>query len=148
MESILEEINELPGVRGSFVCDGRGAVISSVMPEAYHKQAGNIGREVVQVVSLLQALGEETDILDFLFSDGRILVNALKDFSLIVFCDPDIDISMIRLRTNVALAEIRRDGRFKKYVQKVSRIRKSLLASEGLDESYQQIIRRLKPPEG
>jgi len=147
MERILQEINELPGIKGSFVCDGKGTVISSAMPAVYDKQVKNIGREVVQVISLLQILGEETDILDFLFSDGRILVNGLTDFSLIVFCDTNIDISMLRLRTNVALAEIRRDGRFKRHMHKVSKARRSLLPSEGLDESYQAIINRLKPPE-
>lgn len=148
MENILKEINELPGVRGAFICDGNGVIISSAMPPTYHQEVGNIGREVVQVVVLLQVLGEETDILDFLFADGRILVNGLTDFSLIVFCDPNIDISMLRLKTNVALAEIRRDGKFKKHMQKVSQGKKGLLASEGLDESYQQIIKKLKPPEG
>ncbi|NIO04398.1 MAG: hypothetical protein GTN74_07205 [Proteobacteria bacterium] len=145
MEKILQEINELPGVRGSFLCDGNGVVISSAMPEIYHEEVGNIGKEVVQVLGLLQILGEETDVLEFLFSDGRILVNGLADFSLIVFCDPDIDISMLRLRTNVALAEIRRNGKFKKHMHKVFKSKKGLLAGEGLDESYQQIINRLKP---
>ena len=92
-------------------------------------------------------LGEETDILDFLFSDGRILVNGLTDFSLIVFCEPNINISMVRLKSNVTLGEIRRDGRFKKHMQKASKTKKSLLAGKGLDESYQQIIKRLKPLE-
>ncbi len=115
------------------------------MPEIYHEEVGNIGKEVVQVLGLLQILGEETDVLEFLFSDGRILVNGLADFSLIVFCDPDIDISMLRLRTNVALAEIRRNGKFKKHMHKVFKSKKGLLAGEGLDESYQQIINRLKP---
>lgn len=147
MENILREMNELPGVRGSFVCDGNGLVISTAMPQPYRGQVEHIGREVVQVVALLQMLGEETDILDFLFSDGRILVNGLRDFSLIVFCEPSIDISMVRLRSNVTLGEIRRDGRFKKHMQKVSKTKKGLLAGKGLAESYQQIIKKLKPLE-
>jgi len=148
MENILKEINELPGVRGSFVCDGNGVVISSAMPEIYDKEVENIGREVVQVIALLQILREDTDIIDFLFSDGRILVNGLIDFSLIVFCEPNIDISMVRLKSNVVLAEIRRNGKFKKHMQKASKTKKGLLAGEGLDESYQQIIKKLKPLEG
>ncbi len=118
------------------------------MPEIYDREVENIGREVVQVIALLQVLGEETDTLDFLFSDGRILVNGLTDFSLIIFCEPDIDISMVRLKSNVILAEIRRDGKFKKHMQKIPKAKESLLAGEGLDESYQQIIKKLKPLEG
>lgn len=148
MENVLKEINEIRGVRGSFICDGNGVVISSAMPEIYNTEVENIGREVVQVIGLLQMLGEETDIIDFLFSDGRILVNGLTEFSLIVFCEPNIDISMVRLKSNVTLAEIRRDGRFKKHMQKVSKTKKSLLTGEGLDESYQQIIKKLKPLKG
>ena len=147
MENILKEMNELPGVRGSFVCDREGAVLSTAMPEPYLTQVERIGREVVQVVALMQMLGEETDILDFLFSDGRILVNGLRDFSLIVFCEPDVDISMVRLRSNVTLGEIRRDSRFKKHMEKVSRTKQGTLGGRGLAESYQQIIKKLKPLE-
>ncbi|MBW2058349.1 MAG: roadblock/LC7 domain-containing protein [Deltaproteobacteria bacterium] len=148
MEKILEEMNEVPGVRGSFVCDRNGTVICRDMPERYGDQLENIGREVVQVVALLQSLGEETEVLDFLFSDGRILVNGLRDLSLVVFCEPDIDVSMVRLKSNVTLGELRRDGRFKRHMQKVSRAKRGLLARDKLDESYQQIIRKLKTLEG
>jgi len=147
MEDLLREINQLPDVRGSFICDGNGLVLSSAMPETDPQEVDNIGREVVQVVALLQMLGEETGILDFLFSDGRILVNGLADLSLVVLCEPNIDISMVRLKSNVTLAEIRRDGRFRKHMQKVSKMKKGLLTGDGLDESYQHIIKKLKPLE-
>jgi predicted regulator of Ras-like GTPase activity (Roadblock/LC7/MglB family) len=144
MENILKDMNDLPGVRGSFICDGDGTVISTAMPHAYSSQIGHVGREVVQVIALLQMLGEETDVVDFLFSDGRILVNGFKDFSLIVFCEPDTDIAMVRLESNVTLGEIRRDGRFKRHMQKVSKSRRDLVGGKGLAESYQQIIKKLK----
>ena len=138
MEHILREINELVGVRGSFVCDAFGGVLSTAMPETYARRVESIGREVVQVTALLQILGEDTDTLDFLFSDGRIVVNGLRDLSLIVFCEPDVDISMVRLKSNVILAEIRRNVRF----------RKPLPVGQGLDKSYQRIISNLKPLKG
>jgi len=144
MENILKDMNDLPGVRGSFICDGDGTVISTAMPDAYSSQIGHAGREVVQVIALLHMLGEETDVVDFLFSDGRILVNGFKDFSLIVFCEPDTDIAMVRLESNVTLGEIRRDGRFKRHMQKVSKSRRDLVGGKGLAESYQQIIKKLK----
>jgi len=148
MENILKEINELTGVRGSFLCDVNGKVLSTAMPESYAKAVENIGREVFQVIALLQMLGEDTDILDFLFSDGRILVNGMKDLSLIVFCEPDVDISMLRLKSNVSLAEIRRNVRFKKHSQKVAKGRKGLSSGQRLDDSYRRIMSNIRPLKG
>jgi predicted regulator of Ras-like GTPase activity (Roadblock/LC7/MglB family) len=148
MENLLKEINELSGVRGSFVCDGHGVVLSAAMPRTQRKDVENIGREVVQVVGLLNMLGEETDVLDFLYSDGRILVNGLADLSLVVTCEPNVDMSLVRLKSNVILAEIRRNVRFKRHMEKASRRKKHLRGSESLDESYRKIIRRLRPMKG
>ena len=148
MENVLKEINELTGVRGSFVCDGRGVVLSAAMPRTQQKEMESLGREVVQVVSLLHMLGEETEILDFLYSDGRILVNGLADLSLVVACEPNVDMSMVRLKSNVVLAELRRNVRFKRHMEKALRVKRDLGASESLDESYRKIIRRLRPPRG
>jgi predicted regulator of Ras-like GTPase activity (Roadblock/LC7/MglB family) len=148
MENLLREINELPGVRGSFICSSNGVVISSAMPPGYTSKLSHIGREVFQVIALLRMLGEDTDLIDFLFSDGRILVNGITDFSLIVFCEPSIDIAMVRLKSNVTLAEIRRNGRYRKHMQKIAKTRTNLRNGEGLDEPYQQIIRKLKPLKG
>jgi predicted regulator of Ras-like GTPase activity (Roadblock/LC7/MglB family) len=145
MEHILKEINELPGVRGSFICDGHGMVLSSAVPEMLQPKVDTIGREVVQVIALLQILGEDTEVIDFLFSDGRILFNGLPDLSLIVFCDPNVDISMVRLKSHVTLAEIRRRGGFKKQVQKVFKAKRDRPSTQELDESYQQIIKKLRP---
>lgn len=144
MENALKEMNDLPGVKGSFVCGRDGTVLSADMPEAYKSRIKSIGREVVQVVALLRMLGEETDILDFLFSDGRILVNGLRDVSLVVFCEPDVDIAMVRLKSNVTLGEIRRDGRLRKHMEKVSKTKRRPVIGKGLGASYQQIIKRLK----
>ena len=148
MQSLLKEINELSGVKGSFVCDGNGDVLSAAMPRTERKDVEDIGREVVQVVALLRTLGEETDVLDFLFSDGRILVNGLTDLSLVIACEPNVDVSMVRLKSNVVLAEIRRNARFKKHLERASKTKRDLSASENLDESYRKIIRRLKPLRG
>ena len=148
MENLLKEINELNGVKGSFVLDGNGDVLSAAMPRTGRKDVEHIGREVVQVVALLRRLGEETDVLDFLFSAGRILVNGLTDLSLVVTCEPDVDVSMVRLKSNVVLAEIRRNARFKKHLEKASKAKRGSGASKNLDESYREIIRRLKPQRG
>ena len=147
MENTLKDMNDLPGGRGSCICDADGTVISTAMPDALSSQIGHVGREVVQVIALLHMLGEETDVVDFLFSDGRVLVNGFNDFSLIVFCETDTDVAMVRLESNVILGEIRRDGRFKKHTQKVSKPRGDLVGGKGLAESYQQIIKKLKSSE-
>jgi predicted regulator of Ras-like GTPase activity (Roadblock/LC7/MglB family) len=145
MEDILRGLKDLPGVRGSFVCDATGVVVSAQVPTGYADEFENLGREVVLVTGLLQRLGEETEIIDFLFSDGRILVSGFKDFSLVVFCEPNVDSSMVRLRSSVTVDEFTRDGRFRKHIRKVSKARERGYAVGGLSEPYKGIMKKAKP---
>lgn len=110
MKKSLAEINGVTGVRGSFICDNRGAVIAGDAPPGLDAETlGAIGREVVQMMVGLQSAGEPTGELDLQYERGGLVVRDLDTAILIVLCQMQTDLALLRLTINVAVARLKQD---------------------------------------
>ena len=145
MKEKLMEINSLKGVWGYFLCDNMGKIMGREMPIIFMKHLAMMGKEVTQVIGLLENLSSSLGNLEFLFEDGRVMVMSVKNFSLVVFCDPNVDISMLRSKMNVIISEIQGNSKMQELVQKGEWRRKRLLQKEYLDQEYRKILNQLVP---
>ncbi len=107
METVLAEINGVPGVRGSFICDGHGEMIVSAVATGLNAALDGVGREVTQALAALEMVGEAKSELDFAYSRMRVLVQSLGKAVLIVLCEPEVDISLLRLTVNVVTTRLK-----------------------------------------
>ncbi|MFX1537222.1 MAG: hypothetical protein ACFFDI_23695, partial [Promethearchaeota archaeon] len=48
--------------------------------------------------------------------DGRVMVMSVKNFTLVVFCDPNVDISMLRSKMNMIISEIQGSSKIQELV--------------------------------
>jgi hypothetical protein len=62
-----------------------------------------------------------------------------------VFCDPNVDIPMLRLKTNVVVSEITGDPKMQELLQKGEWRRRRLLQKEYLGKEYREILSQLVP---
>jgi len=147
MKEKLREINSLDGVWGYFLCDNTGKILEKEMPIVFLKKLGAVGREVTQVIGLLESLDRAPEILDLLFDDGRLLIMFPKNFSFVVFCDPNMDVAMVRTKMNEVISQIQGDSKMKDLLQKGEWKRRRLLQKEYLSEEYREIIGQLAPEE-
>lgn len=145
MKEKLMEINSLKGVWGYFFCDNMGKILGREMPIVFMKYLAMMGKEVTQVIGLLENLSSSPGNLEFLFEDGRVMVMSVKNFTLVVFCDPNVDISMLRSKMNVIISEIQGNSKMQELVQKGEWRRKRLLQKEYLDQEYREILNQLVP---
>lgn len=145
MKKKLEEINSIKGVWGYVLCDNTGKVLEKEMPIVFMKHLAMMGKEVTQVVGLLETLSKSSENLDLLFEDGRVMIRSLKNFTLAVFCDPNVDIPMLRLKTNVVVSEITGDPKMQELLKKGDWRRRRLLQKEHLSEEYREILSQLVP---
>ena len=145
MKDKLKEINSIKGVWGYFLCDNTGKILEREMPIVFMKHLGMIGKEVTQVVGLLESLRKSPENLDLLFEDGRVMIRSLKKFILVVFCDPNVDIPMLRLKTNVVISEVNGDSKMQELLQKGEWRRRRLLQKEHLGQEYREILNQLVP---
>jgi len=144
MKEKLEEINSIKGVWGYVLCDNTGKILEKEMPMVFMKHLAMMGKEVTQVVGLLETMSKRSDNLDLLFEDGRVMIRSLKNFTLAVFCDPNVDIPMLRLKTNVVVSEITGDPKMQELLQKGG-WRRRLLQKEYLGKEYREILSQLVP---
>lgn len=145
MKEKLEEINSIKGVWGYVLCDNTGKILEKEMPIVFMKHLAMMGKEVTQVVGLLETLSKSPENLDLLFEDGRVMVRSLKNFTLVVFCDPNVDIPMLRLKINVLISEISEDSKMQELLEKGEWRRRRLLQKEYLDKEYREILKQLVP---
>jgi len=145
MKEKLQEINSLKGVWGYFICDNTGKILEREMPVVFMKHLAMMGKEVTQVVGLLESLRRSPENLDLLFEDGRVMITSLRNCTLVIFCDPNVDIPMLRLKINVVISEITGDSKIQELLQKGEWRRRRLLQKEFLGQEYGEILNQLIP---
>lgn len=145
MKEKLKEINSLKGVWGYFVCDNTGKILEREMPVVFMKHLTIMGKEVTQVVGLLESLRRSPENLDLLFEDGRVIIRDLRNCTLVIFCDPNVDIPMLRLKINVVISEITGDSKIQELLQKGEWRRRRLLQKEYVGQEYKEILDQLIP---
>jgi hypothetical protein len=145
MKEKLQEINSIKGVWGYFVCDNTGSILEREMPVVFMKHVSMMGKEVTQVVGLLESLKRSPENLDLLFEDGRVMVRDLRNCTLVIFCDPNVDIPMLRQKVNVVISEITGDSKIQELLQKGEWRRRRLLQKEYLGQEYKEILDQLIP---
>lgn len=145
MKEKLQEINALRGVWGYFICDNTGKILEREMPVVFMKHLAMMGKEVTQVVGLLESLRRSPENLDLLFEDGRVMITSLRNCTLVIFCDPNVDVSMLRSKVNVVISEIPGDSKLQELLQKGEWRRRRLLQKEYLGQEYKEILDQLIP---
>lgn len=145
MEDRLMEINSLKGVWGYFLCDNMGKIVAREMPMVLMKHLAMMGKEVTQVIGVLENMSRSPENLELLFEDGRVMIKSLKNFTLVVFCDPNVDMPMLRTKMNVVISEIMVDSKMQQLLQKGEWKRRRLLQKEYLNQEYREILNQLVP---
>jgi predicted regulator of Ras-like GTPase activity (Roadblock/LC7/MglB family) len=142
MKKVLADINGVAGVRGSFICDNRGEVIANATPTGLDTVTLNgIGRHVTLTLAALETAGEAICDLDFTYEEARLVVRDLANAVLVVLCEPQVDIAMLRLTLNVAVAHCEDDGEIQSQFE--ARAAEKELMPDGIDETSWHLLKAL-----
>lgn len=108
METILEDINAVVGVTGSFVCNEEGQIVAKRMPNVFdNKTLSPVGRTMAQTIAGLKIARECTiGDLDLLYNQGRLIVKNVGDGCLCILCVQRINIPLLNLTANVAVKKL------------------------------------------
>jgi predicted regulator of Ras-like GTPase activity (Roadblock/LC7/MglB family) len=134
MERQIEQLTELPGVEGAFLCDNRGEVIISSTPAVLATVTMNtIGREVGRAFVALHAAGFPATRLDLTYDSWRLLAHDIGDAVLFVVAQPTAEMAIVRLTADVVTATWATDSATKKRLQKHRSERSQLVNRTALD---------------
>jgi predicted regulator of Ras-like GTPase activity (Roadblock/LC7/MglB family) len=109
MQAILAELGALMGVRGSFVCDRDGGVLSRAMPEGT-SDAGlaAIGRSLMQTLNGLEVdRRKRPSELGFVYANGMLLVKNMGSGCLCVLCARQANVAMVNMTANMAARKLK-----------------------------------------
>lgn len=107
MEEVLQQLNAVPGVIGSFVCDGAGELLAHAFPPLFdvsiiRRAAGQV---VAQRGGLCGAAGS-AELVDLRYADGRILVKPLREAFLLLLCTKSLNLQVLTISLNVAKGKL------------------------------------------
>jgi len=130
----LGEITAVAGVNGCFICDNSGRVVAHSFGDRRNvTPLGDVGLEAVLTAAVFGSVGEPAVEMDFTFTRGRLIMRDLGSSLLVLLCEPQPEIAMLRLTLNVAAAQLMEDPELR------SRLRDSTASREVLENELDEI---------
>jgi predicted regulator of Ras-like GTPase activity (Roadblock/LC7/MglB family) len=107
VETILRQLNSVPGVVGSLVCDAGGHLRAHAFPAVFDpallRKAARLAPDGVE--GLEPALGK-MGTLDLRYNEARILLQRRDHAILLVLCAPDVSATLLNMSASVALGRL------------------------------------------
>jgi predicted regulator of Ras-like GTPase activity (Roadblock/LC7/MglB family) len=110
MEDILQDVNAVVGVTGSFVCDGDGELLAKALPEVFDDAVlAPVGRTMAQTVAGLHtARRRKVGDIDLLYDESRLIVKGLTGGGVLgILCVRRINVPLLNLTADVAVNKLR-----------------------------------------
>jgi predicted regulator of Ras-like GTPase activity (Roadblock/LC7/MglB family) len=109
MQMVLAQLNSVPGVVGSMVCDNQGQVIAHVFPSLFDaSMLTQAARVLADSTAGLETVTGSVRLLDLRFDDARIVVRPLSRATLLFLCSASINLQPLAISTSVAAPKIER----------------------------------------
>lgn len=108
MERILQDINAVVGVTGSFVCDSEGQLVARALPSLFDEtMLSPTVRTVLQTVQGLETTRRrKVNELDLVYGEGRMVIKHLRPGLLYIICVRNINVPLLNLTANVAARKL------------------------------------------
>ena len=121
METLLESINSVAGVSGSFVTLADGTVAAKAMPEYLDGPSVELAARVVsQTFFAVETSGQHISEVDLIFEHGRMVLRNLHGGVLVILCARNINVALLNLTVNGIVKRLVADLRQPKPVKGVS----------------------------
>lgn len=107
MQATLQQLNAVPGVIGTMICDAEGGLLADAFPPTF--DAGRL-RKVASVLvgrtaALESSLGR-TGTVDLRFGTARVVLQRGEGLRLVFLCDPAANLSLLGLSAAAALQRL------------------------------------------
>jgi predicted regulator of Ras-like GTPase activity (Roadblock/LC7/MglB family) len=103
VEGVLNDINAVVGVTGSFVCNSEGQVLASALPALFDEAIlSTVSRTIAQTTAgLATTRRRKVGDIDLVYSQGRFIAKNLGEGCLCILCVRNINVPLLNLTANV-----------------------------------------------
>jgi len=107
MQSVLNQLNAVPGVVGSMVCDAEGALVSNCFPPLFDNAAlANAARVLADGAAGLETVTGKVGMVDLRYGDARIVVKPMAGAHLVLLCAAQTNLQLLNISASVALPKL------------------------------------------
>lgn len=107
MLSVLNQLNAVPGVVGSMVCDADGALVSNAFPPLFDDTAlASAARVLADGATGLETVTGKVGMVDLRYGDARIVVRPMAGAHLVLLCAAQTNLQLLNISTSVALTKL------------------------------------------
>ena len=103
MNEVLQQINTVPGVMGSMICNEDGGIVADLFPPLFDRpmlqEAANL---VGECAYGLHSVDDNLNLLDIRYQDVRILIQPMASRFLLLFCQKTINLQFLAITLKVA----------------------------------------------
>jgi predicted regulator of Ras-like GTPase activity (Roadblock/LC7/MglB family) len=109
METVLSQLNTVPGVVGSMVCDGDGTLVGKTFPSLFDDAVlSSAARILVDGAAGLETVTGKVGMIDLRYGDARIVVRPIAGGQLVLLCAAQMNLQLLNISTSVAAPKLER----------------------------------------
>ena len=107
MQSLLTQLNSVPGVAGSMVCDTEGRLLGHAFPPLFDpSMLGDAATALTDCMAGLKDVTGNAAMVDLRYEDARIVVKPMTGARLLLLCTPQLNFQVLSLSTSVAVPKL------------------------------------------
>jgi len=107
MDTILHQINKIPGIVGSLICHESGTIQCNALPARFDDNTLNeVGSVLADNLLGINNAVDTVGMCDLRYSDGRILVKPIHNHYLLLICEPKINLQLVNLSLDVSIKKL------------------------------------------
>jgi len=107
METVLKQINSVPGIIGSMVCKDGGSLLSTAFPPLFEEETLRGALSILEDREAgFSGVAGDVGLLTFGYSDGRIVIKTLQEGYLFLLCTKSINLQLLNISLEVAARKL------------------------------------------
>ncbi|HEY6838958.1 MAG TPA: roadblock/LC7 domain-containing protein [Geobacteraceae bacterium] len=109
MQAVLTQINSMPGIVGSLVCDEDGRLTAQAFPPLFDTTMLDQAAAILADSTFgLQSATGSVDLLDLRYNEARIVVKPMSHSFLLLLCTKAVNMQLLTISLNVAIKKLER----------------------------------------
>ena len=107
MQAVLTQINTVPGIVGSMLCDEDGRLAAQLFPPLFDSSMMSEAAAALADSALgLQSATGSVEMIDFRYNEARIVVKAMPQSFLVLLCTKAVNMQLLSISLNVAIKKL------------------------------------------
>ncbi len=107
MQTLLTQLNTIPGVVGTLVCGADGKLLAQAFPSVFDgSTVADVAKTLAQSTAGLGTVSGTVRMLDLRYANARIVVRPVAGANLLFLCSPSVNLQPLAISASVAAAKL------------------------------------------